>query len=678
MNFKTLKPLNVVLSTLMLVISAHVASAQQQSAPAQDRFNKTMLVTGTFSEPTEMTILPNLDILIVQRGGEILKYDHLKKTVKQVGYLKVYFKSLQKLTHTIEDGLLGIQADPDFATNNYVYLYYSPASADNKAVNYLSRFTFKNDTISQASEKRILEVKTDRETCCHTGGSIAFGKDHTLFLSTGDNTSPFDEENVPRKAPNTNSFAPLDERPGHETNDDRRAAGNSNDLRGKIIRIKIKPDGTYEVPEGNLFPKGTPNARPEIYVMGDRNPYRISVDKKTGFLYWGEVGPDARADSLSTRGPRGYDEVNQARKAGNFGWPYFIGPNIPYHEYDYATGKSGIAFDPLKPLNNSRNNTGLKELPPAQPAFIWYPYDASPDFPQVGTGGRTAMAGPVYHGDTYAKAGLPAYYNGKLFIYEWIRGWVKVVTLAPNGDFVKMEPFMENTKFNAPIDMEVGPDGKIYVLEYGNGWFSKNPDAGLSRIDYNSGNLAPEVASLTADKTAGNVPLLINLTVKATDAENNKIVRYNWNLGNGVKKVTVVPSLAYSYSKKGNYTVSVTASDATGTGKSKTLIVTPGASASAIAATEKAKLNDPGRALMMSSDCQACHKVAEKSVGPAFTEVAKKYEHNNANLTKLSQKIISGGSGVWGDVVMPAHAALKPEQAKQIVNWVFSLSATKK
>lgn len=654
------------------------AKVKAQHAPDENRFTKSVLSTGKFTEPTEMTILPNLDILIVQRRGEILKYSQATKTLTQVAKLDVYFKELKKATHAIEDGLLGIQADPDYKTNNYVYLYYSPASPDNKPVNYLSRFTYKNNVFDLKSEKRILEVKTDRETCCHTGGSIAFGKNHELFLSTGDNTSPFDEENVPKGAPNTNSFAPLDERPGFEVNDDRRAAGNSNDLRGKILRIKINPDGTYDIPEGNLFPKGTVGTRPEIYVMGNRNPYRISIDPKNQYLYWGEVGPDARADSMATRGPRGYDEVNQARRAGNFGWPYHIGPNLPYREYDYATGKSGAAFDPLKPVNNSRNNTGLKELPPAQPAFIWYPYDVSADFPQVGTGGRTAMAGPVYHGDMYSKAGLPAYYNGKLLIYEWIRGWIKAVTLTPEGDYDNMEPFMENTKFNAPIDMEVGPDGKIYVLEYGNGWFAKNPDAGLSRIDYSEGNLPPQVTSITANKTAGVTPFSVTLSAKATDAENDKVVRYNWNLGNGVKKVTTAPTLTYTYTTKGNFTASVTASDAKGTGKSKSVAIVAGASQASVAAANAAKANDPGRVLMMSLDCPACHKVADKSVGPAFVEVAKKYEHNAVNTTKLSQKIINGGGGVWGDVVMPAHPALKPEQAKQIVNWVFSLAPTKK
>ncbi len=62
------------------------------------------------------------------------------------------------------------------------------------------------------------------------------------------------------------------------------------------------------------------------------------------------------------------------------------------------------------------------------------------------------------------KRGMPEYYNGKLFFYDWISGWIKAVTMYPNGDFEKMEPFMQSTKFNSPIDMEMGPDGRIYIL----------------------------------------------------------------------------------------------------------------------------------------------------------------------------------------------------------------------
>ncbi|RYF95954.1 MAG: ThuA domain-containing protein, partial [Chitinophagaceae bacterium] len=466
------------------------SKAKGLRVPDENRFTKSILTEGTLFEPTEMTILPNLDILVAQRRGELMRYKSADKSFKQVGFLDVYHQTHTKGVNA-EEGVLGLQADPDFATNHFVYIMYSPIDT---SVNRLSRFKFENDTLDMKSEKIIIQFYSQREICCHTGGSIAFGPNKELFVSAGDNSTPFDE---PGQKYVNRGFGPLDDRPGHEQYDARRSAGNTNDLRGKILRIKINPDGSYTVPDGNLFAKGTEGTKPEIYVMGNRNPYRISVDKKNGYLYWGEVGPDASADSTGTRGPRGYDELNQAKKAGYFGWPLFVGNNYPYNAYDYATGKSGEAFDPAKPVNNSRNNTGIQQLPPVAPAFIWYPYGESAEFPQVGAGGRNAMAGPVYYTDMFPKeTRYPDFFNNKLFIYDWIRGWVKVVTLKPNGDFDKMEPFMPSTRFNSMIDMEVGPDGKLYVLEYGSGWFSKNADAALARIDFNGGNRAPKVDDL--------------------------------------------------------------------------------------------------------------------------------------------------------------------------------------
>lgn len=654
------------------------AKAKSQHAPDANRFTKTQLSIGGFYEPTEMTILPNLDILIAQRRGEVLLYKNSTHKLKRAAMFNVYCKADVKGVNA-EEGLLGIQKDPDFATNHFVYVYYSPI---NVSVNRLSRFKFVNDVIDLKSEKVVLDVASDRQICCHTGGSIAFGKDHTLYLSTGDNSTPFDEPS-PKGKPNINSFAPLDDRPGYKQWDSRRSAGNTNDLRGKILRINVKPDGSYSIPDGNLFQPGQANTRPEIYIMGDRNPYRISVDKKRNFLYWGEVGPDANNDSLATRGPRGYDEFNQARKAGFFGWPLFIGPNIPYHEYNFTTGKTGIQFDPAHPLNNSANNTGLKELPPAQPAFIWYPYGPSSDFPQVGSSGRTAMAGPVYYSDEYKNPNMPVYYNGKVFFYEWMRDFIKAVSLQPNGDYDKMEPFMEDTKFNAPIDMEMGPDGKLYVLEYGNGWFTKNKDSGLARLDYNSGNRAPQINTITANKTTGTLPFTVTLTARATDPEKDAITSYTWNLGNGVKKVTAQPRLTYTYTKKGNYTISVTAKDSKGaasTTNDKSVSIYAGNDANKIAAQLAAIKNstEPGRALMMTLDCKTCHKENEKSIGPAFMDVAKRYPHDNTNQERLIRKIIGGGSGNWGDVAMAAHPNLAPEQAKLIVNWIFTLAPTAK
>jgi cytochrome c len=557
--------------------------------PSENHFTKKVLVNGTFYEPTEMTILPNLDILILQRRGEVMLYKQSTGTVKQAGFLKVYYQAKTKGVN-VEEGMLGLSKDPDFKNNHWIYIYYSPFDS---SVNRLSRFSLENDTILSSSEKVILEVKSQREICCHTGGSIAFGPDSLLYFSAGDNSTPFDE---PGQTYANHGFAPLNGAPGHWPYDAERSAGNSNDLRGKIMRLRVHPDGSYEIPAGNLFPPGTPKTRPEIYVMGNRNPYRISVDQKNSNLYWGEVGPDAPDDSLSTRGPMGYDEVNQARKAGYFGWPFFVGNNYAYHAYNYLTGESGAAFNPAKPENLSANNTGLRDLPAAQPAFIWYPYAISPEFPELGSGGRNAMAGPVYYTDMYpAATRYPDYYNGKLFIYDWIRGWIKAVTMQSNGDFEIMEPFMPKITLYNCIDMEAGPDGRLYLLEYGTGWFQKNPDAGLSRVDYSS-----------------------VVTESSTPA------------------VAVVDTAASAHGP-----------------------------------------HAAGYTMTQMLDCKSCHKEDGISIGPSFKRVAEKYAQDKKAPAYLSQKIVKGGGGVWGDVVMSAHPDLSQKDLNLIVQYILSLKPKK-
>lgn len=704
------------------------AKATTQRVPEEDRFTKNVLVSGEFFEPTEMAVLPDLNVLVVQRRGEIMFWNQATRKLTQVGKLNVYCKTDVPNVNA-EEGLLGITADPDFKNNHYVYLYYSPIDT---SVNRLSRFKFENNQIDMQSEKVILQLYSQRQICCHTGGSLAFGGDGLLYLSTGDNSTPFDE---PGQKFVSKGYAPLDDRPGHQQYDDRRTSGNTNDLRGKILRIKMNPDGSYGIPEGNLFKPGTANTRPEIYVMGTRNPYRISVDKKTNYVYWGEVGPDANNDDPN-RGPRGYDEVNQAKKAGNFGYPFFVGNNYAYHPFNYETGESGPAFDPAKPVNNSRNNTGLKNLPPAQPAFIWYPYAKSPEFPQVGSGGRNAMAGPIFYSEFYPKeTRFPDYYNGKLLIYDWVRGWIKAVTMNTDGSFSKMEPFMEHTKLNAPIDMEMGPDGRLYILEYGNGWFSKNPDAALARIDFNGGNRAPK-AVLNTNKLTGGLPFKVKLSAKnSVDPDGDKLT-YLWYFGNGNKKETTEPEVEYTYTQAGEYPVAVEIFDDKGA-RTRSYTTTlyagnetpdvkidvsgnkmfyfPGklvhytvavddredgsstagkldaanifVKAEYVEGRDKAAMPQghqvitgaiAGKNIMESSDCKTCHKLDEKSIGPSFKEVAEKYKSDPAASDYLANKIIKGGGGVWGETAMSAHPVLTSSEAHQIVEWIMSQAADAK
>ena len=688
----------------------------------ENRFTKNILIEK-MDEPLQLAVLDADHVLYIERKGKLWLYDHTVKKKKLVAKIPVSTKYTDKegKKSEAEDGLLGIATDPDYATNKWIYLYYSPAGNESK--NILARYEYKNNKLVTASKKIILEVPTQREQCCHTGGGIAFDAGNNLYLSTGDNTSP-----------RATAYAPIDERKGRSPWDAQKSSANTNDLRGKIIRIHPNADGTYDVPDGNLFPKGTANTKPEIYVMGTRNPYRISVDKKTGYLYWGDVGPDSGKDSTG-RGPRSYDEFNEARKPGYYGWPYFVGDNQAYWKFDFAANTPGEKFDPANPINNSPNNTGLHELPPAQKPLIWYPYEPSREFPLLGTGGRSAMAGPVFYSDEFANAKrkFPDYYNGKLFIYEWMRDWVMTVTLNEDGSYKSMEKFLPNMGFSHPIDMKFDPEGDLYVIEYGTGWFQGNDDARLVRIEYNGGNRKPFVVA-DADKKAGAVPMAVHFSSAGTRDDDNDSVQYEWKITNAagtVLKTVNEPNPEYEFDKPGIYKASLSVTDAHGAKSNSSFQLKAGneppaldieitkgnasyffpknpisynvkvsdkedgivgkgispanvkvdiryVSDAAILKNETAKSIPSsfaeGQRLIALSDCKSCHAPNKKIIGPAYASVSQKYKNSSTALSRLTEKVINGGNGVWGNVAMAAHPQLSKKDAGEMIKYILSLS----
>lgn len=424
-----------------------------------DSFFKVETLIDGLVDAMEITVLPNEDVLIAERTGA-LKW-HSSKT----GELKMLRKFDVSLKHgglSRETGLLGVTADPDFMKTGWIYVYYSPTKPE---VHRLSRLTFKSGELKD--EKILLTVEQSRKDgACHEGGSLAFDRKGNLFLSTGDNTAPFE----------SGGYAPMDERKGREHFNSQRSAGNTNDLRGKVLRIRPTADGRYEIPEGNLFPKGTRNARPEIFAMGCRNPWRIGVDQRTGFLYWGDVGPDAPMNT--SRGPKGVCEINQAATAGNYGWPHFIADNRPYAAFDFETGEIGEKFDTAKPVNHSKLNTGLKELPPACPP-LWFAIRSC------------YCAGPVYYYDDHANSPgkLPRELDGCLITYDWNSGRMQLTKLDGKGGMEWKSDWLLSKKFIHPSDVEIGPDGSMYVLEYGSPWYD-GTDGKLKKITYSATRIA--------------------------------------------------------------------------------------------------------------------------------------------------------------------------------------------
>ncbi len=446
-----------------LFLQAEAGRAADSPAPHGDgqpdgpSLVRKVVLENQCDNPMELAPLPDGRVLFIERFGRA----RIWKPDTEATVLAAKFSvhgTLNPATDkgrdhgSWESGLIGLTLAPDFEKTGWIYVYYSPAG--DVPEDRLSRFTLQGDAIDLNSEKVLLRVAVQREVCCHEAGSLAFDGGGNLFLSVGDNTNPFASD----------GYSPTDFREGRYAYDAGRSSGNANDLRGKILRIHPQSDGSYSIPEGNLFPAGTPGTRPEIFAMGCRNPFRISIDKPTGTLSWGDVGPDAR-ESSPERGPAGFDEVNRTRVAGNFGWPFLLADNKPYRQYDFATKQSGELQDPAHPVNLSPNNTGPRELPPAQPAWMYYPYGPSTRFPAVGSGPRTACAGPVYHFDpTLASPRkLPAKYDGCFFVYEWARNWILAIQLDASGKAIRTERFAPEIELKRPIDLELGPDGALYL-----------------------------------------------------------------------------------------------------------------------------------------------------------------------------------------------------------------------
>jgi len=182
-----------------------------------------------------------------------------------------------------EEGLLALAFHPDYAKNRTFFLYYTAIDAERKRTNVLSRWKADADTGSAKADSEEILLTIEDPYSNHNGGTILFGRDGMLYLSTGD---------------------------GGAANDPLSAGQDLGTLLAKILRIDI--DGAdegrkYRIPKDNPF-IATAGARPEIWAYGLRNVWRMSFDRKTGELYAADVGQNQ------------WEEVDIVTKGGNYGW----------------------------------------------------------------------------------------------------------------------------------------------------------------------------------------------------------------------------------------------------------------------------------------------------------------------------------------------------------------------
>jgi PKD repeat protein/glucose/arabinose dehydrogenase len=632
-----------------------LANYQQTKVTAQPNLN----------EPIGFDVLPDGRVIQTDRRGGIRLHDSAQNESTVLAEIPVYMAS--------EDGMYGPAIDNDFENNHWVYLYYSPPTvedvklstgeivtqttptqnAPNTAdsisawdpwVGYfqLSRFKFVDATGTEPahldidSEQEIMRVPVNRGACCHVAGDIDFDTHGNLWLVTGDDT--------PAGGGGSGGFAPSNDQltasglfnAPHV--DARRSSQNTNDLRGKILRVtvddgEISPSeenelgGAYTVPDGNLFSVGTDKTRPEIYAMGFRNPFRIQVDKDD-VAYITDYSPDSRVPQ-DFRGPAGTGRVMVVRKPANYGWPLCYSTDLPYYRWNFVTQQP--LDDPAQvhecdnpergPQNDSRWNLeggptvepGLEYGPPITGPEIWYSFnDNSGDtplgtpcfeyyngsgatncprlFPELGSGGVGPHGATMYHydPDNSDDTKFPPYYDGSIFFGEFTRDMLREIKLDSDGNVFKINNLLDcggvgtaaaaraDFECDNPMDMMFDEDGHFYLLSYGDGFFNINADAGMYRWDYVKGQRAP-IVELSADPTDGQAPLTVQFSSEGSrDPDPGDSIRFEWDFdGNGTID-SVDPNPVHTYTANGVFTAQLTVHDSSGKSSAANATITVG------------------------------------------------------------------------------------------------------
>ena len=284
-----------------------------------------------------------------------------------------------------------------------------------------------------------------------------------------------------------------------------------------------------------------------------------------------------RASTNASRGPSGQVEFNRITSPGNYGWPYCTGTNTTtetYNEWNFATNATGPKFNCTGgPANNSFRNTGLSTLPGARSAWIRYGGDAGTP-PEFGGGSESPMGGPVYryNASNPSTVKFPQAFDGHFFAAEFGRGWVKDIAVNADGTPGVIQDFPWNG--TQIIDIAFGPNGALYILDYGTGYFNGDANSALYRIEYVAGRNRAPTARASANKTSGQAPLAIAFSSAGSSDPEGQALTYSWNFGDGTTSTAANPSKTYT--ANGTFTATLTVRDPAGATGTSSVIITVG------------------------------------------------------------------------------------------------------
>lgn len=245
-----------------------LAASAARPATLPSGFTETR-VTGGLSQPTAMAFAPDGRLFVAEQEGDL-------RVIKNGILLAQPFVSLT-VSSSGERGLLGVAFDPNFTSNQFVYVYYTATAPS--IHNRVSRFTASGDVAAPGSEAIILELDNLSGATNHNGGAIHFGPDGRLYVAVGENANGANSQTL-------------------------------SNLLGKILRIN--KDGS--IPNDNPFFNAASGVNRAIWALGLRNPFTFSFHPGTGRMFINDVGQST------------WEEINDGIAGSNYGWPATEGP----------------------------------------------------------------------------------------------------------------------------------------------------------------------------------------------------------------------------------------------------------------------------------------------------------------------------------------------------------------
>lgn len=471
-------------------------------ASPPDTFMLRTIAAG-FTRPMSFTYAPDGRIFVAEKGGLI-------KIVSAGQVLaKPYADLRARVNHFANRGILAIALDPNFASNQLLYVSYleetAPATPDSNTTSpsRVIRLAPLASDPNQADLASVKTILTGFTASGHEGGDIKFDAAGRMLVTYGDS-----------KGPGLVDASVL-------------ATYDLNSFNGKLIRVDR--DTGLGVPGNPYYDPANPDAKKsKILARGLRNPFRFNIDPIDGKIYIGDVGWDT------------WEELNivptswtNADRELNFGWPcYEGGNNVPVVNAAFARDAS-TRDACAKIYSKAEGGTGVGA---GGSGFAWrHETDRPVNFSSA------IIGGPRYTGATY-----PATFVGKYFYADYNIDAFYYYT--PGGGATA---FGTKSGWGSPVDIKVNPSGNIAYLAI--------VDGSLKEIVY-LGDNHPPVAVAQADRSNGALPLDVRFSSAGSmdpDAEDS--LTYNWNFGDGA--VSAEPNPVHTFTQAGSYNVRLVVTD---------------------------------------------------------------------------------------------------------------------